>query len=86
MKDLFKALSDSTRREILDLLQEHGEMTAGEIHDSFDVSKSNISQHLKILSHADLVYSRKVGQYVYYNINVSVFEEIVHWVLKFKEK
>ncbi|KAA1039938.1 winged helix-turn-helix transcriptional regulator [Macrococcus equipercicus] len=86
MKDLFKALSDSNRRKILDLLQEYEEMTAGEISEYFDTSKSSISQHLKILSHASLVYSRKEGQYIYYSINISVFEEIMHWFLKFKEK
>lgn len=80
---LFKALSDENRRKILDLLKE-GDLTAGEIADHFDISKAGISQHLSVLKNADLVYAVKRGQYVYYSLNATVFQEVLKWVVQFQ--
>lgn len=80
---LFKALSDENRRKILDLLKE-GDLTAGEIADHFDMSKAGISQHLSVLKNADLVYAVKRGQYVYYSLNATVFQEVLKWVVQFQ--
>lgn len=80
---LFKALSDENRRKILDLLKE-GDLTAGEIADHFEMSKAGISQHLSVLKNADLVYAVKRGQYVYYSLNATVFQEVLKWVVQFQ--
>lgn len=63
MNNLFKALNDKTRRKIIELLK-NGDLSAGEIADEFDMTKSSISHHLEILKRADLVTSeKKVSSY-----------------------
>lgn len=74
MVNVFKALGDSTRREILKLLNK-GDMTAGEISDQFSMSKPAITKHLDILRNAELVTSRKQGVNVIYSVNVTVLQE-----------
>ena len=83
MKDIFKALSDETRREILEMLKDE-KMTASDIASHFDMSQASVSQHLKILRLNDLIYSEKQGKYIYYHLNLSVFEEVIKWVIQFK--
>ncbi|MCA0363496.1 MAG: autorepressor SdpR family transcription factor [Spirosomataceae bacterium] len=83
MDKYFKALNDSTRREILEILR-LGEMSAGEISERFNMSKPSISHHLDLLRQADLVSSKKKGQFVIYAINLQVFDEINHWFGQFK--
>ncbi|MFD1737954.1 autorepressor SdpR family transcription factor [Bacillus salitolerans] len=83
MNDLFKALSDENRRKILDLLRK-GDLTAGEIADHFDMSKAGISQHLSVLKNAELVYAIKRGQYVYYSLNSTVFQDVMKWIIQFQ--
>lgn len=83
MNEVFKALNDRTRREILMLLREK-DLTAGEIADQFDISKPSISHHLDLLKRADLVSSEKKGQFIYYSINTSIIEDILQWVLTLK--
>lgn len=78
MNETFKALSDPSRRKILELLKER-DMTAGEIHENFDMTKPSISQHLKILKGAGLVQDIKQGQYVYYSINTTVLQDLIGW-------
>ena len=85
MNILFKALNDQTRREILELLRS-GDKTAGEIADSFNISKPSISHHLDLLRQAGLVESVKEGQFIYYSINVTMVDEIVKWFMQFKTK
>ncbi|PLR89819.1 autorepressor SdpR family transcription factor [Bacillus sp. T33-2] len=85
INQLFKALSDENRRKILDLLRA-GDMTAGEIANHFDMSKPGISQHLSVLKNADLVYALKKGQYIYYSLNSTVFQDVVKWVIQFNLK
>ena len=84
MNSFFKALNDSTRREILELLKQ-SDMTAGEIADKFQISKPSISHHLDLLRQADLVTSRKEGQFVTYSINLTVFDDLVKWFMQFSE-
>jgi len=84
MKDIFKALSDSTRRSILEMLKEQ-KLTASEIAEHFDMSQASVSQHLKILRLNDLIYSERKGKYLYYHLNLSVFEEVIKWVVQFKQ-
>ena len=84
MNSLFKALNDKTRREILELLKEK-DLSAGEIAEKFDIAKPSISHHLDLLKQAELVTSEKKGQFIYYSLNVTVFDELVKWVLNFKK-
>lgn len=74
LNKVFTALSDDTRRKMLVLLKK-GSMSAGEIAEHFDISKPSITFHLKILKEAELVYSKKHGQFVIYTLQVTVFEE-----------
>ncbi|WP_315078898.1 autorepressor SdpR family transcription factor [uncultured Clostridium sp.] len=80
--DAFKALSDNTRRKILDLLNEK-DMTAGDIADYFQITKPSISHHLSILKQAGLVSDERKGQFIYYSLNTSVFEDVVKWFISF---
>lgn len=81
--DTFKALSDPVRLEILNMLRS-SRMNAGEIAEKFDLSKATISHHLKILKDQDLIYEEKEKNFIYYELNTSVFEEILTWIVKFK--
>lgn len=74
MNQVFKALSDPTRRQVLQLLRE-GPRTAGELSDQFDVSKPTMSAHFAVLKEADLVHAEKVGKSVVYHLKLSVLEE-----------
>ena len=78
--NLFKALSDKTRREILERLKEK-DMTAGEIAECFNITKASISHHLSILKQASLVTDERNGQFIYYSLNTSVFEDVVGWFI-----
>jgi DNA-binding transcriptional ArsR family regulator len=75
---VFKAISDPTRRKILKLLG-RGDLTAGEIADHFSISKPSISHHLGILKQADLVQDDKRGQFIYYSLNSTVFQDLIRW-------
>jgi len=74
MSEVFKALSDPTRRRVLQLLRK-GPMSAGELSDQFSVSKPTMSAHFTVLKDADLVHAEKVGKSVIYHLNLSVLEE-----------
>src|SRR5262249_18367873 len=74
MSGVFKALSDPTQREVLQLLRK-GPMSAGDIADHFDVSKPTMSGHFAVLREAQLVSTEKDGKSVVYHLNLSVLEE-----------
>jgi len=74
----FKALSDPTRRKIIQMLKEK-DMTAGDIADQFDMTKPSISHHLNILKQAQLVIDQRKGQNIYYSLNTTVFQEVINW-------
>lgn len=82
--ETFKALSDPVRREILVMLRE-GKMPAGEIAKRFDMTGATISYHLSQLKKAELIRESKYKNYVYYELNVSVFEEIMLWFSQFEK-
>ncbi|WP_050181742.1 autorepressor SdpR family transcription factor [Domibacillus robiginosus] len=86
---VFKALSDPTRRAIIDLLKER-DRTAGDIAEQFQMTKPSISHHLHTLQNAGLVLSERKGQHIIYSLNTTVFQDIVAWMLtvsgKEKEK
>ncbi|MFI3237706.1 MAG: autorepressor SdpR family transcription factor [Lachnospiraceae bacterium] len=78
VQDTMRALSDPTRREILNLLRQNV-LTAGEIVERFDISNASISHHLSILKQAGLILDDKRGKYIYYEINTTVLDEILEW-------
>ena len=83
--ETFKALSDPVRREILEMLKEK-RMSAGEIVSHFDMTGATISYHLSILKKADLVQETKKKNFIYYELNTSVVEEVLLWLSSLKEK
>ena len=76
---VFKALADPTRREILRLLGK-GEMTAGRLADRFDMTKPSMSHHFAVLKEADLVSTRREGQQIFYALNATVMQEMAAWL------
>ena len=81
--ETFKALSDPARREILIMLK-NKRMSAGEIASRFEMTGATVSYHLSVLKKADLVYETKEKNFVFYELNTSVFEEIMLWFAQFK--
>ena len=84
MSDLsiFKVLSDSQRRDILVMLK-GGRLSAGEIAERMGLTPAALSYHLKLLKGSDLVIEYKQKNFIYYEINISVFEELILWVKQF---
>ena len=82
-QDTFKALGDPTRREILRLLRD-GAKTAGEIGAHFSITGTTISHHLSVLREAGLITDDKRGKYIYYELNLSVLDEIAGWIAGLK--
>ncbi|MDD6101711.1 MAG: autorepressor SdpR family transcription factor [Clostridiales bacterium] len=80
--NIFKVLSDSQRRAILEMLRE-GRLNAGEIAQRLQISSAALSYHLKLLKGADLVTEYKEKNFIYYEINSSVFDELIMWVKQF---
>ena len=81
--DSFKAFSDHIRREIL-LLLKNKSMSAGEIAENFEITSATISYHLSLLKKSELIRERKVKNFIYYDLNMSVFEELILWFNSFK--
>lgn len=84
MNQVFKALNDPTRRQILEMLR-NGDLTAGEIADAFEMSKPSISHHLDQLKQADLVVAVKNGQFISYSLHTSVLDDILTWIMGLQE-
>ena len=84
MNDIFKALNDPARREILKMLQKR-DMTAGDIASKFDMSAPSISHHLDKLKRAGLVTTVKQGQFVHYSINTTIIEDLLQYILTLKK-
>jgi DNA-binding transcriptional ArsR family regulator len=76
MNEVFKALSDPTRREILRILS-HGERTAGELAEPFDMTKPSMSHHFAVLKDAGLIRSRREGQQIVYSLDTTVVEDVL---------
>jgi len=81
--ETFKALSDPVRRDILMMLKKE-RLSAGEIGSHFDMTGATISYHLSILKKADLVFEHKEKNFIYYELNVSVVEEVMLWLAGLK--
>jgi DNA-binding transcriptional ArsR family regulator len=81
MSSVFKALSDPTRRGILELLRD-GPMTAGELADRFPHTKGTMSAHFNVLREADLIAAERHGKSITYRLRLSVLEDAL---LKFAQ-
>lgn len=79
-QEVFKAISDPSRRKVLKLLQ-GGSKTAGELAEVFDMTKGSLSHHFNVLKAADLVRCERRGQQMVYSLNTTVFEDIAAMLL-----
>lgn len=79
MNETLKAISDSVRRDILQMLKS-GKKSAGEIAERFDLTGATVSYHLQKLKKADLITEEKQKNFIYYQLNTSVFEEVLTWI------
>ncbi len=84
MNEVFKALNDPARREILKMLQKQ-DMTAGEIAAKFEMTPPSISHHLDKLKRAGLVTTVKQGQFVHYSINTTIIDDLLKYILTLKK-
>lgn len=80
--NIFKVLSDKQRRDILVMLK-NGRMNAGEIAEQLGITSAALSYHLKLLKSADLIMEYKQKNFIYYEINTSVFDELILWIGQF---
>lgn len=83
LQSTLKALDDPVRREILAQLKK-GRLSAGEICEKFDITGAAISRHLSVLKEADLVRDTREGKFIYYELNASVLEEVMMWIVDLK--
>ncbi|MCM1262867.1 MAG: autorepressor SdpR family transcription factor [Butyrivibrio sp.] len=83
--NIFKVLSDKQRRDILVMLRD-GRLNAGEISQKLGITPAALSYHLKLLKGANLVMEYKSGNFIYYEINTTVFDELILWVEQFGKK
>ncbi len=83
IQNTMKALSDPIRREILQMLKS-GRLAAGEIVEKFPVSGAAISKHLSVLKEADLIRDTREGKFIFYELNTSVLEEVMMWLVALK--
>ena len=83
LQETLKALSDPTRREILQMLRS-GSKSAGEISDKFEITAAAISRHLSVLKDADLIRDQRDGKFIIYTLNTSVLEDVLLWVSNLK--
>ena len=83
IQNTIKALSDPIRREILELLKS-GRLSAGQIGEHFPVSGAAVSKHLSVLKDADLIRDAREGKFIFYELNTSVLEEVMLWIVGLK--
>ena len=83
--NIFKVLSDKQRRDVLIMLKD-GRMCAGEIAEKLGIAPAALSYHLKLLKGADLIMEYRQKNFIYYEINTSVFDELILWIGQFGGK
>lgn len=79
LQQTLRALADPTRREILNLLKK-GRLSAGEITENFDMTAAAVSRHLSVLKEAGLIRDKREGKFIFYEVNLSVMEELFAWL------
>jgi len=85
LQETLKALADPVRRAILLFLRD-GRQPAGEIAAQFDIAQATVSYHLAQLKHAGLIFEAKEKNYIYYELNTSVFEEVLLFVAQLQAR
>lgn len=83
LQTTLRAISDPTRRTILNLLKKSS-LSAGEIAAHFDMSLPAVSKHLSVLKDAELIRDRREGKFIYYELNASILEEALIWIRELK--
>lgn len=81
--ETFKALSDPIRRQILELLK-NGRLSAGNIAGHFNMTQATVSYHLKVLKQADLIRETREKNFIFYELNLTVLEELMVWLSDLK--
>ncbi len=84
--DMFAALADPTRRNILEILASSGELTATALYEQFPVSPQAVSQHLKVLREAHLVEMEKRAQKRVYRLNPETLSQFEAWVTQTRQR
>ncbi len=79
INETLKAISDPVRRDILSVLRD-GKKSAGEIGECFNLTGATVSYHLTKLKNADLIVEEKYKNFIYYQLNTSVFEDVLSWI------
>ena len=79
INETLKAISDPVRRDILAMLK-NGKKSAGEIADHFNLTGATVSYHLSKLKNADLISEEKQKNFIFYQLNTSVFEDVITWI------
>ena len=79
LQQTLRALADPTRSEILNLLKK-GRLSAGEITENFDMTAAAVSRHLSVLKEAGLILDKREGKFIFYEVNLSVMEELLAWL------
>ncbi len=79
INETFKAISEPVRRDILSMLKD-GKKSAGEIAEHFNLTGATVSYHLAQLKKADLIAEEKYKNFIYYELNTSVFEDVIRWI------
>ena len=82
--EFFKALSDPTRREILQCLKDRAK-TPSELLEEIKTSQPTLSHHLDILKRADVISGEREGQFIRYSLNMSVFDMAVEYLIQIKK-
>lgn len=85
MNETLKAISDPVRRDILSMLRD-GRKSAGEIGEHFNLTGATVSYHLAKLKNADLITEQKYKNFIYYELNTSVFEDVLSWIYTIAER
>ncbi len=79
MSETLKAIADPVRRDILEMLKLE-KKSAGEIAEKFHLTGATVSYHLSQLKKADLITENKYKNFIYYELNTSVFEDVLTWI------
>ena len=73
LPDIFKALGDTIRLKIMQMLAEQGEICVCKVQEALGMGQSAVSHHMAVLRRARLLISRREGQKIFYRINAEVF-------------
>ncbi len=79
IQEILSALSDKERRKILDILKQ-GKISSGDLALKMEMTPQALSYHLKKLKKADLIYETKFKNFIYYELNLTILDEVVYWI------